>query len=201
MPATLTPTPPLILGSTSRYRRELLTRLGVPFTVEAPRCDEEVAKLEAPSRDPLALAAFLATTKAQSLAVVNPDSVIIGSDQVLALGDAVLGKSGDAAGATRQLTALSGREHRLITALTVVHGARSWSHADVTTMSMRTLSAEQIARYIAHDRPFDCAGSYKLESRGIALFERIQSEDQSAIVGLPLIALAKILIGIGYQIP
>jgi septum formation protein len=191
--------PPLILASTSRYRRELLARLGVPFTVAAPTCDEEA--LKDPVMPPRRLAEFLARAKAESLHAAHPTSVIIGSDQVLASGNDVLGKSGDAPRAAAQLAALAGREHLLITAVSVVYGARSWAHTDITVMAMRALTPAQIDRYIAHDRPFDCAGSYKLESRGIALFSRVESDDHSAIVGLPLIALTAILAEIGYEIP
>ncbi|MBA3686285.1 MAG: septum formation protein Maf [Planctomycetes bacterium] len=190
----------LILASTSRYRRTLLERLGVPFRCEAPRCDEDALKPGGP-RDPVALAAYLAEAKAASVAGAFPDAIVIGSDQLVALDQDVLGKPGDATGATAQLTRMSGREHRLVTALVVISKGQCHRHNDITTLAMRRLDAAAIARYIAADQPFDCAGSYKLECRGIALFERIDSADHSAITGLPLIALTTRLRALGVPIP
>ncbi len=193
------PPPALILASTSRYRRDLLARLGVAFTAVSPACDEEA--LKRPELGPRELAEMLALAKAESLRREHPDAVIIGSDQVVALGASILGKSGTIERAREQLAALAGRDHQLITSVAVIHGARTWTHTDVTRLTMRPLTTEQIARYVAADRPIDCAGSYKLECRGIALFSRIESEDQTAIVGLPLIAVTGILSDIGYLIP
>ena len=190
---------PLILGSTSRYRRALLERLGLPFTSLAPACDEEALKL--PGLAPRALAESLAEAKAASLVPGHPDAVIIGSDQVCALGDEVLHKPGTAERAVAQLARMRGREHRLITAMTVAHGERRWWHTDVTVLHMRDLDDTALERYVAADAPLDCAGAYKLECRGVALFERIESADQSAIIGLPLIALTGILRGLGFQVP
>lgn len=190
---------PLILGSTSRYRRALLERLGLPFAAVAPACDEEALKL--PGLAPQALAESLAEAKAASLVPGNPDAVIIGSDQVCALGDEVLHKPGTAARAVAQLARMRGREHRLITAMVVAHGERRWRHTDVTVLRMRDLDQAALERYVAADEPLDCAGAYKLECRGVTLFERIESADQSAIIGLPLIALSGILRGIGFQVP
>ena len=191
--------PPLVLGSTSRYRRALLERLGVPFTAVAPACDEEA--LKDPRLTPQALAEMLAEAKAASLLPTQPQAVIIGSDQVCALDDELLHKPGTAERAVAQLRRLQGRSHRLITAMTVIHGARRWRHTDVTTLVMRPLTEAALIRYVAADQPLDCAGAYKLEQRGIGLFERVDSADQSAIVGLPLIALAGILREIGFAIP
>ena len=192
--------PPLILASTSRYRRALLERLGVPFSTEAPRCDEE--SLKQPGMPPQALAEFLAEAKAASVADLFPDAVVIGSDQLVALDDVVLGKPHTAPAAVAQLERLSGHRHRLITALVVAgpHGARR-RHTDITTLAMRRLDRATLVRYVDADQPLDCAGAYKLECRGIALFERIDSADQSAITGLPLIALTGILGDLGYQLP
>lgn len=190
---------PLILGSTSRYRRALFDRLGLPFTAIAPACDEEALKL--PGFAPQALAESLAEAKAASLVPGHPDAVIIGSDQVCALGDEVLHKPGTPERAVAQLARMRGREHRLITAMVVAHGERRWRHTDVTVLRMRDLDQAALERYVAADAPLDCAGAYKLECRGVALMERIESADQSAIVGLPLIALTGILRGIGYQVP
>ncbi len=191
--------PSLVLGSTSRYRRALLERLGIPFTAIAPACDEEA--LKDPRLTPQALAEMLAEAKAVSLLPAHPQAVIIGSDQVCALDGDLLHKPGTPDRAVAQLLRLQGRSHRLITAMTVIHGTRRWRHTDVTTLVMRPQTEAALARYVAADQPLDCAGAYKLELRGIGLFERIESADQSAIVGLPLIALAGILRESGFRIP
>ncbi len=195
--------PELILASTSRYRREQLERLGLPFRSVAPACDEEALKapLSAAGAAPRVLAEALALAKAESLRATLPEAVIIGGDQVAALGDTILGKPGTAARAREQLAALNGREHVLVTAIAVVHRGHLWRHTDISTLRMRQLDPEQIHRYVERDHPLDCAGSYKLERRGVALFERIVCEDHSAITGLPLMALARILAEIGYRIP
>ena len=192
--------PPLILASTSRYRRALLERLGISFATEAPRCDEEA--LKQPGMAPQALAEFLAEAKAASVAEAFPEAVVIGSDQLVALDDEVLGKPHTAPAAVDKLARLSGRSHRLITALVVAgpHGARR-RHTDITTLAMRALDRAALTRYVAADQPLDCAGAYKLECRGIALFERIDSADHSAITGLPLIALTGILRDLGFAVP
>jgi len=191
--------PDLVLASTSRYRRELLARLGLPFRAIAPACDEEALKV--PGMAPPALAAMLALAKAESLRDAEPGAVIIGSDQIAALGDVALGKPGTAARAEEQLAMLAGRTHALVTAVAVVHPGGVLEHVDVTRLTMRPLSAEQIARYVAADAPLDCAGSYKLEARGIALFSRIESDDHAAITGLPLIALVTMLSSLGFPVP
>lgn len=191
--------PLLVLASTSRYRWALLERLGVPFRAVAPACDEE--SLKNPQLAPQALAELLAESKAASLLPEYAQSVIIGSDQICTVDNYILHKPGTAARAVEQLLRLQGRSHRLITAMTVIHGSLRWRHTDVTTLVMRTHSASALQRYVEADQPLDCAGAYKLEQRGISLFERIDSVDQSAIVGLPLIALAGKLRELGYEVP
>lgn len=189
----------LVLASTSPYRRALLERLGVPFRCRAPEVIEETVKAQ--GHAPRDLAERLALAKALSLIDLEASATLIGSDQVVALEGRVLGKPGSIAGAEAQLAQLAGRSHDLITALAVWQGGTVRRHTDVTTLTMRPLTPEAIARYVAADRPVDCAGSYKLEARGIVLFERIESRDQSAITGLPLIALTTILRDFGYAIP
>jgi septum formation protein len=193
----------LILASTSRYRRQLLARLGLPFRVLAPVCDEDDHKQV--HLEPRALTEALALAKAQSLQASWPAATIIGSDQVAAVeeGDGwlVLGKPGDADRAVEQLACLAGRTHHLVTALAVVHRGRIWRHTDVTKLTMRPLAGADLRRYVDLDRPFDCAGAYKLEAHGIGLFSRIDSADHSAITGLPLLALTGILAEIGYAVP
>ncbi len=192
-------TAPLILASTSRYRRMLLDRLGLEYLAVAPACDEEA--LKDPALKPQALAEKLAEAKAASLVATHPTAVIIGSDQVCALGDEILHKPHTAERAVDQLMRLAGREHYLITALVVAHGARRWRHTDITTLHMHALDRAALVRYVAADQPLDCAGAYKIEQRGIALFERVHSADHDAIIGLPLIALCGFLNQVGFTLP
>lgn len=190
----------LILASTSPYRRALLERLGLPFRVVDPRVDEDGIK--ATSLSPQALAERLALAKSVALGDVEPDAWILGGDQLVSLDGQVLNKPGTVERAVEQLTRLAGREHQLITAIAVSRGGRLFArHTDLTTLRMRPLTIEEIRRYVQKDQPADCAGAYKLESLGITLFERITTEDQTAITGLPLIALTTILRKIGFRIP
>jgi septum formation protein len=191
--------PDLVLASTSTYRRALLERLGVPFRALAPLVDEEA--LKEPSLSPVALAGLLARAKAESLADVERDSVVIGGDQLVAFEGRIFGKPGDAVGAIEQLLMMAGRTHELVTAVAVWHRGRTIEHTDVTTLWMRPLTRDEVERYVAADRPFNCAGGYKLEERGITLFERIESADHTAITGLPLIAVTTILRRLGLAIP
>ena len=195
LPQTL----PLILASTSRYRRALLDRLGLAYTAIPPACDEEA--LKDPSLTPQVLAESLAEAKAASLVAAHPGALIIGSDQVCAVDNEVLHKPRTAARAVAHLERLQGRQHRLITALVVARDDRRWRHTDITTLTMRPLERPALERYVAADQPLDCAGAYKLECRGIALFSSIASADHDAIVGLPLLALCRILVEAGYTLP
>lgn len=192
--------PDLILASTSRYRRELLTRLGVPFRCVAPLCDEEA--LKDPQLSPQALAEFLAEAKAASVAEVSPNSLVIGSDQLVALDSDILGKPGTATAAVDQLLRLVGREHTLITAVVVIAATgQRHRHTDITRLTMRPLDRAALTRVVERDNPIDCAGAYKLEAGGIALFERIDSADHTAITGLPLLALTRMLSDCGLTLP
>ena len=139
--------------------------------------------------------------KASSLAGEEPGSAIIGCDQLVSFDGRIFGKPGTVDRAVDQLAAMAGQTHELITALVVIRGDETFRHTDVTRLRMRPLSRDAIERYVAADRPLDCAGSYKLESRGIVLFDRIESDDHSAITGLPLIALVTILRELGFAIP
>jgi septum formation protein len=189
----------LILASTSPYRRALLERLGLPFRGESPGVDEDALKTSC--LPPRALAERLAEAKATALADRFPDAAIVGGDQLACLDAEILGKPGTPDAAVSQLLRMSGRPHRLITALAVWSGGRVVAHTDIATLTMRRLTRPEVERYVAADRPLDCAGSYKLESRGIALFDRIEAADHSAITGLPLIALTTILRDLGFAIP
>jgi len=181
----------LVLASTSPYRRGLLERLGHPFECVPPGVVETPIDEEAPR----ALCQRLALAKAQAVAVQRPGALVIGSDQVAQLDGMVLGKPGDTATARTQLARSSGREVEFLTAVAVVDG-RDGSvrqHLDRTVVRFRPLAAEEIAAYVERDQPLDCAGSFRSEGLGIALFDRIESEDPTALVGLPLIAVARML--------
>ncbi len=189
----------LILASTSPYRRSLLERLGLPFETMAPGVDEEA--FAATGAGPRTIAESLAIAKAEAVAKGRHEAVVIGSDQVAALDGRALGKPGTEEAAVDQLMGMTGREHELITAMAVAHRGTIRLHVDVTVLTMRTLSRDEIRRYVEADRPLDCCGSYRIETRGIALFEKVDSEDFTAIVGLPLIALTTILRDLGHPLP
>ncbi len=190
----------LVLASTSRYRRALLERLGVGFTVAAPAVDEDAYRHLPPEE----MARELARLKAE--AVSAPGRLVIGSDQVAELDGHVLNKPGTADRAAAQLELLAGRTHRLITAVAVHDEARGQTHVDVDVhrLTMRPLSRALIDAYVRHDQPLDCGGSYRLEGRGIALFSEIQADpsfaDDTAIVGLPLGKLCAMLLRCGFDV-
>lgn len=189
---------PLVLASTSPYRRELLARLGLPFETDRPDVDETPA----PGEPPAALAARLAEAKARVVALRHPRAWVIGSDQVAALDGRPLGKPGHRDAAAVQLRASSGRTLRFHTAFSLVQGGTvSVAHSDLTEVVFRTLGEDEILRYLDADQPYDCAGSFKCESLGITLFDAIRSEDPTALVGLPLVALARALRRVGYRLP
>jgi septum formation protein len=188
---------PLILASTSPYRRALLERLGVPFEAVSPEVSEEhIAGEPPPDR-----ALRLAQAKAQAVSTRYREAVVIGSDQVAAAGSRVLDKPGAAHPCQAQLAALSGTTARFHTACAVLGGPQRLTHLDTTTVVFRTLAPDEIERYIEREQPFDCAGGFKAEALGIALFERIESSDPTALIGLPLIWLAGALRRAGYRVP
>ena len=189
---------PLVLASTSRYRRALLSQLGLPFLVASPTTDEAPLPGEAPSATALRLAA----AKARSVAFRYPDALIIGSDQVADCeGDAV-GKPIDHADAVRQLTVLSGKTvvfHTGLALLDAANGSCQTAMVDVRS-TFRELAPAEIEAYLARDQPYDCAASVKSDALGIALFTRIESDDPSALIGLPLIRLTDMLRAAGVVI-
>lgn len=188
----------LVLGSTSVYRRELLARLGLPFEVDRPEVDEAPRAGEAPS----ALVERLAVEKALAVAGRWRGAWVIGSDQLAELDGEPLGKPGGHEAAEAQLASMSGREVTFLTALALVQDGRARPvHVDRTIVRFRRLQAAEIARYVEAERPFDCAGSFKSEGRGIALFEAIESSDPTALIGLPLIATARLLRDVGFAVP
>jgi septum formation protein len=188
--------PGLVLASTSIYRRALLERLGLAFSTARPEVDETPQPGEAP-RD---LAVRLARAKAE--AVVAGDTWALGSDQVAELDGRPLGKPGTVERAIAQLTAMSGREVRFLTAVCLAAAdGRRFEHLDVTVVRFRALAADEIARYVERELPLDCAGSFKSEGLGIALFEAIENRDPTALIGLPLIATARLLREAGFVAP
>lgn len=181
------PAPPLVLASTSPYRRDLLARLGLPFKTVAPGVDEVPRTGETPA----ATALRLAEAKAVAVAGTNPGALIIGSDQVADLHGTPIGKPGTHARATQQLRSMRGQSvtfHTAVCLLNASTGARQLC-AVPTDVRFRQLSDAEIEAYLLAEQPYDCAGSAKIEGAGIALVDRVSSSDPSALIGLPLIAL------------
>jgi septum formation protein len=191
----------LVLASTSKYRRALLDAAGVPHVAVAPSFVEELdgalARLA-----PDALAVAFARGKAECLAGAHPDALIIGADQVPAIDARVLGKPGTREAAVEQLLALQGRTHRLHTAVAVHYPRAGLTRSRLVTheMTMRALTRAQVEAYVEHDAPLDCAGAYRVEARGALLFESMRGDDHTAIVGLPLTALAALLRELGHDL-
>jgi septum formation protein len=181
----------LVLGSTSRYRRELLLRLGLPFVVAAPDIDEAALPAEPPAQT----AVRLAEAKARAVAVRFPGALVIGSDQIADCAGQHVGKPGTRNGAVAQLQALSGKTVVFHTGVALVDAASGRCRTALVDVAstFRTLSSTDIDAYLDREAPFDCAGSVKSEGLGIALFDRIESNDPTALVGLPLIALSRLL--------
>lgn len=182
---------PLILGSTSRYRRELLDRLGIPFSVVAPSIDESPE----PGEHPAGTALRLAAAKARAVAAAHRDALVIGSDQVADCAGRAIGKPGNRERALAELRRLSGQAVVFHTGVALIHApsGRLQTALVSVTSTFRTLRDEEIAAYLDREAPYDCAGGVKSEALGIALFESIVSDDPTALVGLPLIALCRML--------
>jgi MAF protein len=190
---------PLVLASTSPFRRELLGKLGLTFTCASPDVDESALPSESPSQ----LVMRLAEAKARAIAADHPDALIIGSDQVACLDGAILGKPGNFDNARRQLRATSGRTVEFHTGLCLLNnGSGKTQVKDETfTVHFRTLGDDQIDRYLEREKPFNCAGSFKSEGYGISLFRRLEGRDPNSLIGLPLIALIEMLSAEGCLIP
>ena len=188
----------LLLGSTSPYRRELLARLRIPFEVAAPKVDETAY----PSETPKQLACRLAMAKARAVAARFPSHVVIGSDQVADLDGLALGKPGDHARAVLQLQQMRGQTVVFQTAVAVVCRDSGFAQMDLAQVQVkfRELSDAQIEAYLLAEMPYDCAGSAKSEGLGIALLERIDNDDPSALVGLPLIRTCRMLEAAGVRV-
>ena len=190
---------PLVLASTSRYRRELLQRLGLDFTVQAPDVDETPADGEAPH----ALALRLALAKAQAVAALHPEAVVIGSDQVADLHGEPLGKPGTHDRATLQLQRMRGQRVVFQTAVAVVCQATGFAQVELAPVEVqfRALSDAEIERYLLAEQPYDCAGSAKSEGLGISLLDAIHNDDPTALIGLPLIRTCRLLRAAGLVLP
>ena len=189
----------LILASTSPYRRELLGRLRLPFECVAPGADET----RLPGEPAELMAARLARLKAEAVAARHSRAVVIGSDQVALRGSVLLGKPGTVERCRAQLLAASGQEVVFLTAVHVIDGAAGTaeSHVDRTVVQFRELTGPEIDRYIERDQPLDCAGGFKAESLGIALFDRIATSDPTGLTGLPLAWVAGALRRAGFAVP
>lgn len=183
--------PPLVLASSSPYRRELLARLQIPFAWQAPDIDESPLSLE-PPRD---TALRLAHEKAKIVAHDHPRALVIGCDQVAEREGKAISKPEDHAAAVEQLTWASGRQLQFHTGLCLLDTRHDRAHQRLVTVTVqyRHLTSEQIERYLLKDQPYDCAGSGRIETLGIALVERVVSDDPTALIGLPLIALTSLL--------
>lgn len=188
----------LVLASTSKYRRMLLERLGIPFDAVAPEVDESPLPVEAPA----ATALRLAVAKARSVAGRHHDALIVGSDQVADCDGRAVGKPGTHARAVAQLTELSGRTVVFHTGLALVDAASGDCQSALVDVrsTFRMLAPTEIEAYLRREQPYDCAGSVRSEALGIALFERIESDDPTALIGLPLIRLAGMLRAAGVAV-
>jgi septum formation protein len=188
---------PLILASGSKYRAQLLARLQLPFSGIAPDLDETPL----PDESPRQLTQRLALAKARKLADLHPGRWVLGSDQAAAVQGRVLGKPGTLERAAEQLAFLSGKTVEFFTAVALVRGRDAFTALDLTTVRFRSLHADEIQRYLQAESVLDCAGSFKCEGLGISLFESIRSDDPSGLIGLPLIAVRRLLAQAGFALP
>jgi septum formation protein len=180
----------LILASQSPYRKALLDNFSLRFTAVAPDVDEAELKSKGPG-DLIELTRYLAFHKASSLRGRFPGAVILGSDQLAEIDGARLDKPGTHANALQQLRKLQGRSHRLVTSLTVLAPQAAYTFTDITSVHLRPLKDEFLEAYLQVDKPYDCAGSYKIEKAGMALIARLETQDPSAIQGLPLLSMTE----------
>ena len=192
-------TPPLILASQSTYRKELLQRLQIPFECISPHLDE--SSFKSPGTPPQQISESLCLAKTEKVFSDHPHACVIGGDQVAHLEGHILNKPLNRDNALIQLTELCGKTHELFTSISVISPKGQITFTDVTRLTMRSLSKEALERYIEKDQPLDCAGSYKIEKLGISLFEKIETQDPTAIVGIPLMRLQQTLTQFGYTIP
>lgn len=189
---------PLILASSSKYRQRLLQRLGIQFTCISPQIDEKHLANE-PTPD---LVKRLSIEKAEIVARKHPQAWVVGSDQIAVFGQDVLGKPANKEAAQAQLTSFSGNRVDFLTGVCLVHIDNSVCsyHCSKTEVYFKELSSQTIKQYLAYDEPFDCAGSFKVESLGVCLFEKVSSDDPTALEGLPLIGLCQLFEKAGFNI-
>lgn len=190
---------PLILASSSRYRRRQLERFLDEFEVVAPGVDESAVAAEEPAE----LAARLARSKAEAVSGQHRNAVVIGADQVAVLEGRVVGKPGDRTQAVEQLMSASGRTMQFLTAVCVLdpQSRRRYEHIDRTTVRFRRFDRRQAELYVDHDKPYDCAGSFRIEGAGFVLFRSVSTDDPTALIGLPMIWLAQTLRELGQLLP
>ncbi len=190
---------PLILASSSRYRRRQLERFLDEFEVVAPGIDESAIAAEEPAE----LAARLARSKAEAVSGQHRNAVVIGADQVAVLEGRVVGKPGDRTQAVEQLMSASGRTMQFLTAVCVLdpQSPRRYEHIDRTTVRFRRFDRRQAELYVDHDKPYDCAGSFRIEGAGFVLFRSVSTDDPTALIGLPMIWLAQTLRELGQLLP
>lgn len=188
----------LILASTSPYRKIQLQRLYADFSTEKPQVDEDAYKAQIP--DPQLLARRLAQLKAENVFERHPNDLVIGGDQVASFQGKILGKPHTFEKALEQLKLMQGQSHQLFTALHLMGPKISLDILEVTTLTMRPLTTQEIDAYLKKDQPYDCAGSYKIEESGIKLFSQIVGEDKEAIMGVPLMKLQTHLLNLGFPL-
>lgn len=189
----------IILASKSPYRKQLLQRLGLDFDCIDSGLDESIIKAQI--SDPIELTRALSLEKARIIAKLHKGSLIIGSDQVCHIEGKILGKTGSLDASFDQLMMLQGKKHELVTSYAIISDQGEIVKTNITTLYVRNLNEKQVKKYLSVDNPIDCAGSYKLELNGISLFNKIETDDQTAIVGLPLISLASDLDRLGHCVP
>jgi len=191
--------PRILLASASRYRQGLLDRFLDDYETVTPGIDESAE----PGEDPETLTRRLARKKAETVSSASRDALIIGADQLAVLDDAVLGKPGDHQKAVEQLLAASGKAVTFLTAVCVLDpdSRRRYEHTDKTTVRFRQFDRRLADAYLRHDKPYDCAGSFKIEGAGFVLFESVTTDDPTALIGLPMIWLAGTLQELGYLLP
>ncbi len=194
------PSPEIILASSSPYRQRLLQQIGLECRAIPPEIDESTIQND-PLLKPTHVAEILARLKAESVAKSHPDSIVIGSDQIVEFDGKPLGKPATRENNIHLLKQLNGKTHQLVTAVCLVHQGASYAFTNRTLVTMRTLTDAEIARYVDRDQAFDCAGGYRWEAAGITIFEKVDTEDHTAILGLPLIRLVTVLRSLGVVIP
>jgi septum formation protein len=191
--------PPIVLASSSPYRRGLLDRFLDAYEAVDPEVDES----NDDDLGPAELARYLARTKAEAVVINSRNALVIGADQLAVLDDQVLGKPGDHAKAVEQLLAASGKTVTFLTAVCILDpiGRARYEHTDKTIVRFRQFDRRLVEAYLRHDEPYDCAGSFKLEGAGYVLFESVQADDPTGLIGMPMIWVADRLLQLGYLLP